>query len=148
MKYSPRLNNLLKKHIRFLYTDPTLRTIFPQGCINSVFKRNQSLKELLAPPLYPNNKVNRADQITSCNKCDISKNYLICFNQFTYSVTNRRYDTTGVLHWNCNNVIYLITYKNCLEQYVDSVTNFKKSFQNTCERHQDQQRQTWDGKAF
>ena len=61
MKYSPRLNNLLKKHIRFLYTDPTLRTIFPQGCINSVFKRNQSLKELLAPSLYPNNKVNRAD---------------------------------------------------------------------------------------
>ena len=61
MKYSPRLNNLLKKHIRFLYTDPTLRTIFPQGCINSVFKRNQSLKELLAPSLYPKNKVNRAD---------------------------------------------------------------------------------------
>ena len=128
MKYSPRLNNLLKKHIRFLYTDPTLRTIFPQGCINSVFKRNQSLKELLAPSVYPNNKVNRADQITSCNKCDISKNYLIYFNQFTCSVTNRRYDTTGVLHWNCNNVIYLITCKNCLEQYVDSATNFKNRF--------------------
>ena len=128
MKYSPRLNNLLKKHIRFLYTDPTLRTIFPQGCINSVFKRNQSLKELLAPSVYPNNKVNRADQITSCNKCDISKNYLICFNQFTCSVTNRRYDTTGFLHWNCNNIIYLITCKNCLEQYVDSATNFKNRF--------------------
>ena len=60
MKYIPRLpglNSLLKKHIPLLYTDPTLKTIFLQGCINSVFKRNQSLKELLAPSLYPKNKL-------------------------------------------------------------------------------------------
>ena len=52
MKYNPRLpdlNRLLKKHMPLLYTDPTFKTIFTQGCINSVFKRNQSLKELLAP---------------------------------------------------------------------------------------------------
>ena len=118
MKYNPRLpdlNSLLKKHMPLLYTDPTLKTIFPQGCINSVFKRNQSLKELLAPSLYPNNKVNRANSITSCNKCDICKNYLICSNYFTCSVTNRRYYTRGVLHCNCNNIIYLITCKNCLQ---------------------------------
>ena len=131
MKYNPRLpdlNSLLKKHMPLLYTDPTLKTIFPQGFINSVFKINQSLKELLAPSLYPNNKVNRANSITSCNKCDICKNYLICSNYFTCSVTNRRYYTRGVLHCNCNNVIYLITCKNCLEQYVDSATNFKNRF--------------------
>ena len=60
MKYIPKLpclNSLLKKHISLLYTDPTLKTIFPQGCINSVFKRNQSLKELLAPSLYPKNRL-------------------------------------------------------------------------------------------
>ena len=131
MKYNPRLpslNSLLKEHMPLLYTDPTLKTIFPQGCINSVFKRNQSLKELLAPSLYPNNKVNRANSITSCNKCDICKNYLICSNYFTCSVTNRRYYTRGVLHCNCNNVIYLITCKNCLQQYVGSATNFKNRF--------------------
>ena len=47
MKYNPRLpslNSLLKEHMPLLYTDPTLKTIFPQGCINSVFKRNQSLR--------------------------------------------------------------------------------------------------------
>ena len=56
MKYNPRLpdlNSLLKKHMPLLYKDPTLKTINPQGCINSVFKRNQPLKELLAPFLYP-----------------------------------------------------------------------------------------------
>ena len=70
MKYNlrlPDLNSSLKKYMALLYTDPTLETIFLQGCINSVFKRNKSLKELLAPSLYPNNKVNRANSITSCN---------------------------------------------------------------------------------
>ena len=131
MKYNPRLpdlNSLLKKHMPLLYTDPTLKTIFPQGCINSVFKRNQSLKELLAPSLYPNNKVNRANSITSCNKCDICKNYLICSNYLTGSVTNRRHYTREVLQCNCNNIIYSVTCKNCLEQYVGFVTNFKSRF--------------------
>ena len=131
MKYNPRLpdlNSLLKKHTPLLYTDPTLKTIFPQGCINSVFKRNQTLNELLAPSLYPNNKVNRANSITSCNKYDIWKTYLICCNYLTCSVTNRRNFTRGVLYCNCNNVIYLITCKNCLQQFVGAATNFKNCF--------------------
>ena len=131
MEYNPRLpdlNSLLKRHMPLLYTDPTLRTIFLQGCINSVFKRNQSLKKLLAPSLYPNIKINRANSITSCNKCDICKNYLICSNYFTRSVTNRRCYARGVLHFNCKNIIYLITCQNCLEVYAGSATNFKSRF--------------------
>ena len=98
MKYNlrlPDLNSLLKKHMPLIYKDPSLKTIFLQGCINSVFEKNQSLKKLLALSLYPNNKVNRTHSITSCNKCDICKNYLICSNYFTCSVTNRRYYTRG-----------------------------------------------------
>ena len=51
MKYNPRLsdqNSLLKKYMPLLYTDLTLKTIFLQGCIDSVFKKNKSLNELLA----------------------------------------------------------------------------------------------------
>ena len=51
MKYNPRLsdqNSLLKKYMPLLYTDLTLETIFLQGCIDSVFKKNKSLNELLA----------------------------------------------------------------------------------------------------
>ena len=61
MKYNPRLpdhDSLLKKLMLLQYTDLTLETAFLQGCINLVFKRNQPLKELLAPYFYPNNKVN------------------------------------------------------------------------------------------
>ena len=74
MKYNPRLldlNSLLKKHLSLLHIDPNLKTIFPQDCITSVFKRNQSLKELLAPSLYPKKKFIRTNSITNCNKCDI-----------------------------------------------------------------------------
>ena len=41
MKYNPRLsdlNSLLKKHMPLLYTDPTLKTVFPQGCIIQYLK--------------------------------------------------------------------------------------------------------------
>ena len=111
-----------------LYTDPTFKNIFPLDCINLVFKRNQSLKELLAPSLYPKKKFMRPNLITSCNKYDTSKNYLKYFNYFICSVTNRRYYTKVVLYCNCKNVIYLITCNKCLEQYVGSATNFKNRF--------------------
>ena len=51
-----------------------------------------------------------------------------CSNYFTCSDTNRRYYSRGVLHCTCNNVIYLITCENCLQQYVGSATNFKIRF--------------------
>ena len=108
MKYNPRLsdlNSLLKKHAFTIQRPHVQKTIFLQGCINSVFKRNQSLKELLAPSLYPNNVSNKVNSITSCNKRDICKNYLICSNYSTCSVTNSRYYTRGILHCNCKNVI-------------------------------------------
>ena len=59
-----------------LYTDPTLKTIFAQGCISSVFKRNHLLKELLAPSLHSNKKFIRTNLMTGCNKCDICKTYI------------------------------------------------------------------------
>ena len=51
IKYNPKLsdlNSLLKKYMPLVCTDITFKTIFPQGCIDSIFKRNMSLKELLA----------------------------------------------------------------------------------------------------
>ena len=111
-----------------LYTDPTLKTVFLQGCISSIFKRNQSLKVLLAPSLYPNKKVIRTNSIISSNKCDICKNYLRCSTYFTCSVASRRFYTRGILHCIFVNVIYLITCINCLEQYVGSGTDFKNRF--------------------
>ena len=53
------------------YTHPPLKTIFPQGCIYSIFKKKKSVKELLAPSLYPNKKGIRTNLITSCYKFDI-----------------------------------------------------------------------------
>ena len=111
-----------------LHTDPTLKTIFPEGCMSSAIKRNQSLKELLAPSLYPDKKVSRTNSITSCNKCDICKNYLKYYNYFTCSFNNRKNFIWGVLYCNRNNVIYSMSCKNCLKQCLGSAINFKIRF--------------------
>ena len=56
-----------------LYTDPTFKNIFPLDCINLVFKRNQSLKELLAPSLYPKKKFMRANLIQAATNMILAK---------------------------------------------------------------------------
>lgn len=78
MKYNPMfpdISSFLKKQIPLLYT--------LQDLISSMFKRNQSFKELLGPSLYLNKNIVEPNSVTSCNKCDIHKNYLICSNYFT-----------------------------------------------------------------
>ena len=76
MKNNPRLLDLtclLKIHMTLLYTDPTLKTIFPEGCINSVFNRNQSLKQSFAPSLYHNKKVIRTNLMTVATNVTFAK---------------------------------------------------------------------------
>ena len=68
----------------------------------------------------------------------------MCSNYFTCSITNRKYYARGFLHCNCNNVncnnvIYLINNKFCLEQYVGSAVNSKSCFK-IKKRHLDQKR--------
>lgn len=95
------------------HTDATVKTIFQQGCICSVFKRSQSLQELLATSLNRNKKFVRTNSVTSCNKFDICRNHIFCSN----CITKRKSHTTRVLHSNCNSLIYLITCKKFFKQY-------------------------------
>ena len=58
----------------------------------------------------------RISSITSCNNCDIRKNYMIIDNTFIRTVTGKFYFIRGQLNCESINVIYLITYSKCLEQ--------------------------------
>ena len=49
-------------------------------------------------------------------------------NTFKCIVTGKSYKVNGSLNCNTKNVIYLITCKNCSEQYVGSAINFKERF--------------------
>ena len=86
------------------------------------------MKELIAPPVYPKNINTRISSITSCNNCDICKNYMVFDNTFICTVTGKSYFIRGQLNCESINVIYLITCSKCLEQYVGSAVKFKTRF--------------------
>ena len=66
--------------------------------------------------------------ITSCKKCDICKNYLITDNKCKCQVTGRFYNVRGNLCCNSTNVIYLISCKNCEDQYRGPAIDFNARF--------------------
>ena len=63
-----------------------------------------------------------------CNNCAICKNYMIFDNTFICTVTGKSYWIRDRLNCESINVIYLITFSKCLEQYVGSTVKFKTRF--------------------
>ena len=84
------------------------------------------MKGLISPSVYPKKINTKISRITSCNNCDIRKNYMI--DTFIFAVTGKSYFTTGQLKCETINVIYLETCSKCLEQYVGSAVKFKSRF--------------------
>ena len=67
--------------------------------------------------------------IEKCSRrCNICKNVLEVFTEFTCNATKRKYKIRGTLTCNTKNIIYLITCKCCSKQYVGSATGFKERF--------------------
>ena len=124
----PKIDGIIKKHISILHSDDALKTVFPKDCFSTIYKRNKNLKELIAQSVYPTNVNTRISSITSCNNCDICKNYMIFDNTFIYTVTGKSYFIRGQLNCESINVIYPISCSKCLEQYVCSADKFKTRF--------------------
>ena len=114
-KYNPRLpkiDGIIKKHISILHNDDALKTVFPKGCFSTIYKRNKNLKELIAPSVYPKKINTRISSITSCNNCDICKNYMIFDNTFICTVTRKSYFIRESINCESINVIYLVNVLN------------------------------------
>ena len=82
-KYNPRLlkiDGIIKKHISILQSDDALKTVFPKDYFRTIYKRNRNLNELVVPSVYPKKINTRISSISSCNNCDICKNYMIFDN--------------------------------------------------------------------
>ena len=124
----PSIEGLIKKHIRYLYSDEVLKKVFPNKKFSVIYKRNKNLKEMVAPSLYPKPSIKSNRTIVSCNKSDICKNFLITDSKFRCTVTGKTYFIKGNLSCDSWNVTYLITCSNCREQYVGSAINFKQRF--------------------
>ena len=103
--------------------------IFPHNTISVTYKRNNNLREILSPSLFPRTTKQNECYIKECNKIyDICKNFLVVSPDFTCFATKRKYRIKGILKCDSRNFIYLISCKCCDKQYVGSAAGFKERF--------------------
>ena len=95
---------------------------------STIFRGTKNLKQLLGPSNYPNPKNSRQNSITSCDKCDICKNYIAFDRTFKCTVTGKVYDIKDEINCESTSIIYLMTCMKCLQQITGSATKFKSSF--------------------
>ena len=49
----PNINKIIKNNLAILYTDEKMMKIFPPSTIKTLYRREESLKEILSPSLFP-----------------------------------------------------------------------------------------------
>ena len=74
-----------------------MEKIFPPISIKTLCRREKNLKEILSPSLFPFKAKQIENSITSCNKCDTCKNFLVPEAKFKCKVTGRVYNIRGKL---------------------------------------------------
>ena len=105
-----------------------MKKLFVRNSLTTIYRRKKNFKEILSPSLFRSKFNKNESYISNCNKCDICKDYLISGNKFKCKVIGRVYSVRGSLSCNSPNVIYIISCKNCGDQYVGSATDFKARF--------------------
>ena len=105
-----------------------MKKIFPPNTIKTLYRREKNLKEILSPSLFPSKAKQIENSITSCNKCDICKNFLVSDTKFKCKVTGRVYNIRGKFTCNIPDVVYLISRSYCYDQYIGSALDFKNRF--------------------
>ena len=122
----PNIHNIIQNNLSILHTYENLKKIFPSKSIKTLYRTEKNLKEILSPSLFLARPTNSESCITSCKKCGICKHYMLTDNKF--KVTGRFYNVRGNLSCNSSNVIYLISCKNCEDQYIGSAIDLKARF--------------------
>ena len=80
---------------------------------------------MLTSSLFPTPRREKYSCVTTCNMCNICKNYMVFSSTFVSTVTGKKYYIRGNFTCNSTNVIYLAECINCKCQYVESATSFK-----------------------
>ena len=124
----PNIYNIIQNNLSTLHTDENVKKIFLSKSIKNLYWREKNRKQFLSHSLFPAKPNNSESFITSCKKCEICKSYLIIDNKFKCKVTGWFYNIRSNLCCNTSNVIYLICYKNCKDQHIESAIDFKARF--------------------
>ena len=116
---NPNLNKIINKHWHLVEKCNNNQTFLDKPLV--AYRRNKSLSDKLVRAKWDPNPTKGTTQTTSpcktpwkCNFCPKKSNT----GKYTSSVTGRTY--TGPTNYTCRtqNVVYLITCKQCKEQYV------------------------------
>ena len=127
--FLPNLKIIIRKHLPILYSNQQMLDIFPHNTISVRYKRNENLREILSPSLFPRTNKQNECYTKDCNKkCNISMNFLVVSPDFACFASKWKYKIKGILKCDSKNVIYLISCKCCGKEYVGSVTGFKQRF--------------------
>ena len=118
--YHPHLKNIseiIKKHIKHLYTDPEVR---PLPFVSFRFVRNLR-NHLVRSKLYPQE---RKIGSSKCNspRCPTCYNTEEC-DTFTSHITKETFKINHNFNCNIKCLIYLFACKVCGKQYVESTTD-------------------------
>ena len=83
-----------------------MKGTIPINSIATIYKRSRCLKKMIAPlcilALSIHLKV-----VSVVVEVAMCKDFLVCSNMFTYTVTKKKYFIKGELNCNTNNIIYL-----------------------------------------
>ena len=87
----PNLKTTLRIHLPILYSIQQMIDNFLQNTISVTYKRNENLREVLLPSLFRRTAKQNECSIEKFNrKCDICKNILVIFSDFTCFATKQK----------------------------------------------------------
>ena len=129
--YNPALSNIIKiiqNNLSILRTHEEMKKLFLSNSVTTIYRREKNFKEILSRSLFPP-KFNKDESfISNSNKCDICRKYLIFDNKFKCKFTGTVYRVRDSLYCNNPDVVYIISCKNCGDQFVGSATDLKARF--------------------
>ena len=113
--------SLINKHLNILYLDENAKEVFMPGTIVTFRSSRKLSSYLVRAKLYP------LERVTGSCKCH-GKHYAMCLNfnktsTFISSVTHETYKINHKFDCNSKCLIYLLTCKQCSEQYLGQTTD-------------------------
>ena len=120
--YDPRLpsvNAIVKKHWRVMTQDPKLKEVFPDPPLIA-YKRQKNLRQVLIRAKVPPESKRPKRELLGMRKCmkDVYCNYIMVGDYVRSTASSYKHQITTKVTCFTSNIIYLITCRRCLMQYV------------------------------
>ena len=100
-----KISKIIQNNLSYVHTDEDMNKFFPLVSLITLHREENNLKEILSSSIFSNKFSKNESSISSCNKCDICKNYLISDNKFKCKVLDRVYSVR--ISFSCKSTLML-----------------------------------------